>query len=96
VTRRPGRRPWEVDLARRQPRTPAEAADRAHRGAAMVRAALAGDPVPEEVTRPADPPPPAGYELVGCLDCYRPVWGLPGSRCPACQLATAPQRGDIG
>ncbi len=80
------RRPWEADLAAREARTPDEAADRAHRGRALVDAALAGE-APAAVTEAVQPSPPAGYEYVACAGCYRPVWGLPGSRCPACKPA---------
>ncbi|GGM14133.1 hypothetical protein GCM10012279_35330 [Micromonospora yangpuensis] len=79
-----GRPAWEVDIAARQARSPEEATERARRGRALVDAALAGEPPAE----PADDDlqsPPAGYEYVACVGCYRPVWGLPGSRCPACR-----------
>ncbi|SBT63946.1 hypothetical protein GA0070622_0914 [Micromonospora sediminicola] len=85
--RRRGRPAWEADLAARQARTPTEAAERARRGRALVEAALAGDAPPEAAER-SEPSPPAGYEYVACVGCYRPVWGLPGSRCPACKPAT--------
>ncbi|MFG3709191.1 hypothetical protein ACGF7U_31295 [Micromonospora sp. NPDC047670] len=80
------RRPWEADLAAREPRTSTEAAARARRGRALVDAALAGEapPAPAEHTQPSRP---AGYEYVSCVGCYRPVYGLPGSRCPACTPA---------
>lgn len=77
------RRPWEADLAAREARTPTEAADRARRGRALVDAALAGE-TPAETTTPERPSRPAGYEYVACVGCYRPVYGLPGSRCDAC------------
>lgn len=82
--RRWSTRSWERDLAMREARTPAEAAERAHRGAALVRAALAGTPPPELVKAKPATPRPAGYEYVACVGCYRPVWGLPGSRCDSC------------
>lgn len=82
-----GRPAWEADLASRQARTPAEAADRARRGRALVEAALAGDAPPDAAER-TEPSPPAGYEYASCVQCYRPVWGLPGSRCTACKPAT--------
>lgn len=85
------RKPWEADLAAREARTPEEAADRAHRGAALARAALAGDPLPA-LAAPLDPESRlAGYENVACVGCYRPVYGLPGSRCDAC--SPPPNRG---
>ncbi|MBM0205056.1 hypothetical protein JNW90_19860 [Micromonospora sp. STR1s_5] len=84
--RRRGRPAWEADLAARQPRTPDEAIARTRRGRALVDAALAGEAPPEATDKA--PSPPAGYEYVACAGCYRPVWGLPGSRCPACQPAT--------
>ncbi|GIJ36704.1 hypothetical protein [Micromonospora andamanensis] len=76
---------WEADLAARQARTPEEAASRASRGRALVNAALAGEAPPE--VENTEPSPPAGYEYVSCVGCYRPVWGLPGSRCSACRPA---------
>ncbi|MBC9006122.1 hypothetical protein [Micromonospora aurantiaca (nom. illeg.)] len=82
--RRRGRRPWEADLAAREPRTADEAKNRAHRGRALVAAALAGQ-APPEVTAPPQGSPPAGYEYVACVGCYRPIWALPGSRCPSCK-----------
>ncbi|MBX7264942.1 hypothetical protein KIF24_01975 [Micromonospora sp. Llam7] len=83
-----GRPAWEADLAAREVRNPEEAAARARRGRARVDAALAGD-APAD-TGHNDLPPPAGYEYVSCAGCYRPVWGLPGSRCPACRPACRP------
>lgn len=85
--RRRGRPAWEADLAAREARTPDEAAARARRGRALVDAALAGE-APPDITDRDEPSPPAGYELVACAGCYRPVWALPGSRCPACKPAT--------
>ncbi|SBT64242.1 hypothetical protein GA0070622_1212 [Micromonospora sediminicola] len=89
IPRRRARRPWEADLAAREARTRGEAKDRAHRGRALVDAALAGQ-APAEVTAPAEESPPAGYEYVACAGCYRPIWALPGSRCPACKAPPAP------
>ncbi|MEV0805747.1 hypothetical protein [Micromonospora sp. NPDC050200] len=86
--RRRGRPAWEADLAARQPRTSAEAEARARKGRALVDAALAGD-APATAAVTDEPSPPAGYEYVACVGCYRPVWGLPGSRCPACKPAPA-------
>jgi hypothetical protein len=77
------------DLAARRPTSQAEAAERAHRGAALVRAALAGAPVPDagelEETAPVAGRAPR-FELVACGRCYAPHDGLPGSLCPTCEL----------
>jgi len=83
-------RPWERELAIREPRTPDEARQRATRGGALVREALAaareGRPAPD-LPAPAAPAAsrPAGYELVACAGCYRPINALPGSRCDGCR-----------
>ncbi|XTZ13875.1 hypothetical protein ACQSSU_20475 [Micromonospora echinospora] len=82
-------RPWERDLAMRQARTPDEARARTARGAALVRAALnaarTGRPAPDLPPPSAHHQPrPAGYEYVSCAGCYRPVLGLPGTRCTSC------------
>ncbi|TDB95381.1 hypothetical protein E1091_10270 [Micromonospora fluostatini] len=85
-----GRTPWERDLAAREVRSPEQAAERARKGRALVDKALTGqvpgDDDPGEVPE-AKASPPAGYEYVSCVGCYRPTWGLPGSRCPACRPA---------
>lgn len=83
------RRPWERELAIREPRTPDEARQRATRGGALVREALAaareGRPAPALPAPAASSSPrPAGYEYVACVECYRPILALPGSRCPSC------------
>jgi hypothetical protein len=54
VQRNSPSRTWETDLAARQVRTPEEAAARARRGAALVRAALAGAPLPAPVDQEGD------------------------------------------
>lgn len=83
-----GRPAWETDIAAREARTPAEATERARRGRARVNAALAGETVPDPTEERSEPSRPAGYELVACVGCYRPVWGLPGSRCDHCPPTT--------
>ncbi|MDG4768758.1 hypothetical protein [Solwaraspora sp. WMMD792] len=88
----------QQDLAARRARTPAEAAERAHRGAALVRRALAGEPVPDPPQATAGPRParpPVLDELVSCAGCYRPHVGEPGSLCEACAGAQPVRLDDI-
>ena len=76
-------RSWEADLAARQARTRDEAIERTRRGAALVRAALAGEPAPVAVEPPAETTAtPVGPLWVACPTCYTPVWGRPGDHCP--------------
>jgi hypothetical protein len=80
----------QADLAARRARTPEEAAERAHRGAALVRAALACAPLPAPAPPAAAPrpAPPVLDELVSCARCYGPHVGEPGSVCEACAGST--------
>lgn len=80
----------QADLAARRAASKDEAAARAHRGRALVQAAIEGRPLPEPppAAAPRPPVPAAGDELVSCRRCYGPHTGLPGSLCPRCQPAT--------
>lgn len=82
------RKPWLEDLARRRVTSPEEAAARAHRGAALARAALAGKAVPprpaEATVEPSEAAAHGRHEVVACARCYGPHDGLPNTRCPKC------------
>lgn len=63
------RQPTRVDLDLRERWLPADAATaRAHRGAALCRQALTGQPTPE-------PTPAADGPLTSCPTCFAPMTG---------------------
>ena len=76
------------DLAARRVATPAEAAARAHRGRALVQAALEGHPSPaDSVVGAAAALVAYRDEYVACGRCYAPTLGVPGALCQRCAPA---------
>lgn len=77
-----------TDVEARRPASLEQAAERAHRGRALVEqarlAARAGQPPPPLPAGPAAPVPAPRVEATACARCYRPHEAPPNTLCPVC------------